>query len=180
MRIIINNNILKTAICKYKMEEFVKKKSIFVSAMSIIAIFSTLVFCIYQNTNSKLIDVSAQVTEDLSKFSNKKICWGIKRSDNHDQPDVGKENKRVMDEYNGLCLGNLEQKYLYLTFDSGYEAGYTEKILEVLKQNDVKATFFITGHYLNTQPELVQKIIEEGHILGNHTPNCLMSRIEKV
>lgn len=175
MRIIINNNILKMTICKYKMEEFVKKKSIFVSAMSIIAIFSTLIFCIYQNKNLKLIDASSQVIEDLSKVSNKKICWGIKRSDNHEQPDVGKENKRIMDEYNGLCLGNSESKYVYLTFDAGYEAGYTEKILEVLKQNDVKATFFITGHYLNTQPELVQKMIENGNTVGNHTPNYLMS-----
>ena len=49
--------------------------------------------------------------------------------------------------------------------------GYTEKILEVLKQNNVKATFFITAHYVNTEPELVQKMIDEGHIIGNHTVN---------
>ncbi len=55
--------------------------------------------------------------------------------------------------------------------------GYTEKILEVLKQNDVKACFFITAHFLNTQPELVKKMIDEGHTVGNHTPNCLMSGI---
>lgn len=53
--------------------------------------------------------------------------------------------------------------------------GYTEKILEILKQNEVKATFFITAHYLNTQEDLVRKMINEGHIIGNHTPNFLMS-----
>ena len=76
-----------------------------------------------------------------------------------------------MEKYNGMCIGNAEQKYVYLTFDAGYEAGYTEKILEVLKQNNVTATFFITGHYLNTQPELVKKMIDNGNIVGNHTVN---------
>ena len=67
------------------------------------------------------------------------------------------------------------KNHTYLTFDCGYEAGYTEKILEVLKQNDVKATFFITGHYLNSKPDLVKQMIDEGHIVGNHTPIFLMS-----
>ena len=51
------------------------------------------------------------------------------------------------------------------------EAGYTEKILDALKENDVKATFFITGHYLNTAGEIVQRMVEEGHVVGNHTVN---------
>ncbi|MBO5348660.1 MAG: polysaccharide deacetylase family protein [Clostridia bacterium] len=154
-----------------------KKKSFFVSLTSISAIIATLIFCIYQNYNLKTVDVASEVIEDLAKISNKKIAWGIKRADNHEQPDVGKENKRIIDEYNGMCLGNSESKYVYLTFDAGYEAGYTEKILEVLKQNDVKATFFITGHYLNTQSGLVQKMIENGNTVGNHTVNYVMSNI---
>lgn len=148
-----------------------KKKSNLISIMSIFAIISTLVFCIYEQGNINSLGVASYVTEDFSGLSNKKICWGIKRNDNHEQPDVGSENKKIIEKYNGLCLGNPDQKYVYLTFDAGYEAGYTEKILEVLKQNDVKATFFITGHYLNTQPELVQKMIENGNIVGNHTGN---------
>ena len=68
-------------------------------------------------------------------------------------------------------MGNNEKKYVYLTFDLGYEAGYTEKILEVLKQNEVTAVFFITAHYVNTQPELVQKMIDYNQIIGNHTVN---------
>lgn len=148
-----------------------KKKSIFISIMSIIVLCGTLIFCVYQNNNIGTVNVSSQVIEDFSAITNKKIAWGIKRADNHDQPDVGKENKRVIEEYNGMCMGNSEKKYVYLTFDAGYEAGYTDKILDTLKQNDVKATFFITGHYLNTQPELVQKMIENGNIVGNHTVN---------
>lgn len=68
-------------------------------------------------------------------------------------------------------MGNKQNKYVYLTFDEGYEAGYTEKILEVLKNNNVKACFFITAHYLNSKPELVQKMIQQGHTIGNHTVN---------
>ena len=115
-------------------------------------------------------------TSSTGVVSDKKIEWGIKRGDNHEQPDLGSENRRIIDQYEGISIGNSEKPYIYLTFDCGYEAGYTEKILEVLKQNDVKATFFITGHYLNSQPDLVKRMIDEGHIIGNHTPKCLMSR----
>lgn len=104
-------------------------------------------------------------TNTSGTVSNKKIGWGIKRNDNHEQPDVGAVNKSIIEKYKGICMGNKEKKYIYLTFDNGYEAGYTEKILEVLKQNNVKATFFITAHYVNTQPELVQRMIDEGHII---------------
>lgn len=76
-----------------------------------------------------------------------------------------------MKKYNGIALGDQEKPYLYLTFDLGYEAGYTPKILDVLKENKVKAIFFITGHYLNSQPDLVKRMLEEGHIVGNHTVN---------
>ena len=116
------------------------------------------------------IETSADIA-----ISNQKIEWGIKRGDNHIQPDLGSENKRIIDKFEGISMGNSEKPYIYLTFDCGYEAGYTEKILEVLKQNDVKATFFITGHYLNSKPDLVKQMIDEGHIVGNHTPIFLMS-----
>lgn len=121
--------------------------------------------------NTKNVFTSGTVTEDFSSLSNKKICWGIKRADNHQQPDVGSQNKELMEKCDSYYMGNPEKKYVYLTFDAGYEAGYTEKILEVLKENNVNATFFITGHYLNSQPELVQKMIESGNIVGNHTVN---------
>ena len=131
--------------------------------------------CIFSISAIGLKNEQSIETSTSSILSNKKIEWGIKRGKNHEQPDLGKENKRIVDECDGISMGNIEKKYIYLTFDCGYEAGYTEKILEVLKQNDVKATFFITGHYLNSEPELVKKMTDEGHIIGNHTPISLMS-----
>lgn len=84
------------------------------------------------------------------------------------QPDLGSKNKELMDKYTGIAMGDNEKKYVYLTFDEGYEAGYTPRILQVLKENDVTATFFITAHYVNTNEELVKEMLENGHIVGNH------------
>ena len=137
-----------------------------VTTVLVILIFSISV--ISMNDTEMLQSANAQIG------SNQKIGWGIKRNDNHEQPDVGTQNKKILEENKGICLGNKEEKVIYLTFDEGYEAGYTEKILEVLKQNNVKATFFITAHYVNTQEDLVKKMIDEGHIVGNHTPISLM------
>ena len=113
----------------------------------------------------------ASVATSATVLSNKKIGWGIKRAENHKQPDLGNNNLKLLQEYNGIAMGNSQDKFVYLTFDNGYEAGYTAKILDTLKENNVKATFFITAHYLNTAPELVKRMIEEGHIVGNHTVN---------
>lgn len=118
-----------------------------------------------------IVNNEETVTTSTGAISNKTIGWGIKRNDNHEQPDVGEQNKKILEENNGICLGSNEKKKIYLTFDEGYEAGYTPKILETLKNNNVKATFFITAHYVNTQEELVKQMISEGHIIGNHTVN---------
>ena len=112
-----------------------------------------------------LLDHNETISTSSEVLSNKKIGWGIKRNNNHEQPDLGSTNKKIIDENSGIAMGSKDYKYVYLTFDEGYEAGYTEKILEVLKQNNVKATFFITAHYVNTQPDLVKRMIEEGHII---------------
>lgn len=120
---------------------------------------------ISQNSKEESILTSSQ------GLSNKKIGWGIKRNDNHEQPDLGKTNQEILEKNNGIAMGNNTDKLIYLTFDEGYEAGYTPQILDTLKENNVKATFFITAHYLNTQPELVKRMIDEGHIVGNHTVN---------
>lgn len=147
-------------------------KTILVGSIVTLFVCSVMVCNSIQNT----IQTSSNVSNDQG-LSNKKIEWGIKRAKDHKQPDVGGTNQKLMQQYNGMYMGNKESKNLYLTFDEGYEAGYTEKILEILKQNNVKATFFITAHYFNSQPELVSKMVQEGHIIGNHTPITLMSYV---
>ena len=132
------------------------KVNIAIISALIVAIFSISVISM---NNQNLVQTSTTVSE------NTKIEWGIKRNDNHEQPDVGAANRKVLEENGGICLGNKDKKYIYLTFDQGYEAGYTESILNTLKENEVHATFFITGHYLNTQEELVKRMLEEGHLV---------------
>ena len=117
------------------------------------------------NQDVRLVKVNAEA------LSNTKIEWGVKRAENHQQPDLGSKNKQLIDAYDGIAMGNSEKPYVYLTFDEGYEAGYTSQILDTLKENKVSATFFITAHYWNTQEELVKRMIEEGHTVGNHTVN---------
>lgn len=136
---------------------------ILIVVVMIIFIFGTIFFI-----DKKVIEICNSTAVNLS---NKKIGWGIKRNEENKQPDFGEKNKKILENNNGICVGNSEMKNIYLTFDEGYEAGYTEKILDVLKNKNVKATFFITAHYLNTQPELVKRMIDEGHIVGNHTVN---------
>ena len=142
------------------------KKVIYISLILIIGIS---IFVFSEISLNK--DSNNTVATSETVLSNKKIGWGIKRNDNHEQPDLGTNNKKLLEEYDGIAMGNSEDKFVYLTFDNGYEAGYTGKILDVLKENNVKAAFFITGHYLNTAQDLVKRMIDEGHIVGNHTVN---------
>ena len=144
------------------------KKYIWILLCIILGIIIVITIIIKPNKNRTILTSSGEI------LSNKKIGWGIKRNDNHEQPDLGGANKKLIDENEDIAIGNKESKCVYLTFDEGYEAGYTPQILDTLKANDVKAAFFITGHYLNTQPELVKRMIDEGHIVGNHSPYLLM------
>ena len=135
-----------------------KNKGNIIKILAIMFVLVAITILSTQNTEETIL-TSAQ------GLSTKKIGWGIKRNDNHEQPDLGKSNKELIEKNNGIAMGNNSDKYIYLTFDEGYEAGYTQQILETLKNNNVKATFFITAHYLNTQPELVKQMIDEGHIV---------------
>ena len=108
-------------------------------------------------------------------LNNDILAWGFRRGENHEQSTLDTASEKIIKDYDGIAMGNKESNFVYLTFDCGYEQGYTEKILDVLKENNVKATFFITAHYLNTSSDIVKRMIEEGHIVGNHTVNhkCL-------
>ena len=81
----------------------------------------------------------------------------------------GNESLEYLSEYNAYFCAEETDNVLYLTFDCGYENGNTGAILDALKKHDVKATFFVVGHYLNSAPDLVKRMVEEGHIVGNHS-----------
>lgn len=108
-------------------------------------------------------------TSAYSTLSNKAYGWGLKKNVKA-PPDIPQDVCRLMTKYNAYYIDTVPRS-LYLTFDEGYENGYTAKILDVLRDNDVKAAFFITGPYLEKETELVKRMVDEGHIVGNHTIN---------
>lgn len=107
----------------------------------------------------------------FASTDNEKCAWGFCRGTDHAQPRLDSKPLKILEKYGGIAMGNSDSKQIYLTFDSGYEGGYTENILATLKKNNVPATFFITAHYLNTAEELVMQMIKDGHAVGNHTVN---------
>ncbi len=97
--------------------------------------------------------------------------WGLSFQQDGKPPvaNAAAEYLRQFDAwYTGTENGG-EEKSIYLTFDSGYENGYTEQILDVLKEEEVPAAFFLVGNYIAENPELVKRMDAEGHIVGNHT-----------
>ena len=103
-------------------------------------------------------------TELLPKTEN----WGLGFGKAGSKP-TGNASIDEMKKYDAYYMAEGEEKVLYLTFDCGYENGNTGAILDALKKHNVPAAFFVVGHYLETAPELVKRMVEEGHTVGNHT-----------
>jgi len=79
------------------------------------------------------------------------------------------ETLELLDKYGGIYRQNTDEKVCYLTFDCGYENGYTDPVLDVLKAKNVPGIFFVTGQYVDTAGDQIRRMIDEGHIIGNHT-----------
>lgn len=94
--------------------------------------------------------------------------WGLSFQ-SEGAPPVANASQEYLRNFDALYVGEANQKEIYITFDAGFENGNTERILDALKKHGVKATFFLVGNYFETQPELVKRMAEEGHTIGNHT-----------
>ena len=106
--------------------------------------------------------------EDKSVMAKNSENWGLGFS-TKGQPPTANASPEELKKWDTYYIGDSSEKKIYLTFDSSYENGYTEAILDALKASDVKATFFLVGNYLETSPELVKRMVAEGHFVGNHT-----------
>ena len=94
--------------------------------------------------------------------------WGLSFQEEGKTP-VGNATFEELAKYDAFYAEQTEEKHIYLTFDVGYENGNTASILDTLKKHNVSATFFVVGTYIESDPELVKRMAEEGHIVGNHT-----------
>lgn len=94
--------------------------------------------------------------------------WGLSFQEEGKAP-VGNATAQELQEYRAAYVDTTEEPVLYLTFDCGYENGNTPAILDALKKHQAIGTFFVVGNFLETSPELVKRMVEEGHLVGNHT-----------
>ena len=103
--------------------------------------------------------------------SNAPLSWGIPSAKNEQPADPGETFRNLTEKYGALYTGSSKKKQLFLTFDCGYENGYTPGILDVLKKHKAPAAFFVCKHFIEDQPDLIKRMKEEGHVVGNHTSN---------
>ena len=94
--------------------------------------------------------------------------WGLSFPQEGQAP-VGNASPEELAKYNARFLGDTSRKVIYLTFDCGYENGYTDAILDALKKHRAPAAFFVVGNMVETAPDVVRRMAQEGHIVGNHT-----------
>lgn len=106
------------------------------------------------------IDTSIQASSDGN--------WGLSFQEDG-KPPVANATFEELKKYDAYYAENTTEKVLYLTFDAGYENGNTPAILDALKKHKAPATFFIVGNFLSTSPDLVKRMVAEGHIVGNHS-----------
>ncbi len=131
-----------------------------------------LIYDPVENQNKDLIYDPVETPKQPTETSplvgyNDKKSWWFRRNSEHIPPSAQMDIN--ISQYDAYYLGDTQHKVIYLTFDEGYENGYTPQILDILKENDVKAAFFVTKDYIESYPELVQRMVDEGHIVGNHS-----------
>lgn len=143
--------------------------------VSIVAVLFLVMYALGALTAKKVesVGVSALLHE-------KSENWGLGFG-TEGKPPTGNASAEELKKYDAYFIGDTTQNTIYLTFDCGYENGNTEPILDALKKHDVKVTFFVVGNFLETSPEIVKRMIAEGHTVGNHTYHHLdMSAISSM
>ena len=111
---------------------------------------------------------TAQAVAGLDSLSTKKVVWGFGKIENHSQPTEPKGLQTTFESYGAKWLLDGE-KSIALTFDEGYENGFTPQILDTLNEKNVKAIFFVTYDFAKENEELIKRMIDEGHTVGNHS-----------
>lgn len=115
----------------------------------------------------KIISIVMSSFIMLEALGTKELNWYFMK--NGDTVSPPKESESFIDKYDTYYLGDTNSKVIYLTFDEGYENGYTGKILDILKENQVPAAFFVVQPYIKANPELIKRMDDEGHLVCNHS-----------
>lgn len=119
------------------------------------------------------VAAAAPSISEYSRFENldnTKVAYGMGvETDSQNRPLGAIQAQKQYGELGGLFIGESDRQRIWLTFDEGYENGKTADILDTLKEKNVRAVFFVTYDYCKRNPELVKRMIAEGHTVGNHT-----------
>lgn len=134
-----------------------KKKYILLAAICLAVIISASL--IYSQ------DIFGNISAAISKDNTN---WGLGFHKNG-EPPTGNATSEYLKQFNSYYIGNTSEKKIYLTFDCGYDNGYIPAILDALKKHNAKAAFFVVGNFIQTSPDMLKKIVDDGHIVGNHT-----------
>ena len=151
-----------------------KNKAMFLGLMALLIIGLSGLNVFWLNhylpkTQKPLLQERSDIRHITGVF-NQKEGWGFVRARDGKSPEITAHQRNMVQKYGVLFMGDLQKKQVTLTFDMGYEKeGLTPKILETLKKYRVKASFFVTTHWIEKNPELAKQVIREGHVLGNHT-----------
>ena len=114
------------------------------------------------------IQHSASPSAVLPASSSASANWGLSFQEEGKAP-AGNASASYLKDFDAYFVEETEEKKIYLTFDCGFENGNTPAILDALKKHNAPATFFIVGNYMETSPDLVKRMVSEGHNVGNHT-----------
>lgn len=144
-----------------------KRMDKFIASVLMIAII-IMAIVIWNRAEELIITSSSHISITSSDHISTTSNWGLGFGREGTKPS-GNETPKKMQEYNAYYMAQGEEPILYLTFDCGYENGNTDRILDALKKHNVHATFFVVGHFLETSPEMVKRMVQEGHMIGNHT-----------
>ena len=116
-----------------------------------------------------ILPLSTNAVNAKSISDESELNWYYVHNDKGVAPEAPKESKDFLKENDGYYVGNTNEKVLYLTFDEGYEKGNTGAILDTLKKVKVPAAFFVVKPFIDNQPELVKRMVDEGHLVCNHS-----------
>lgn len=114
------------------------------------------------------ISITNQSSQETAAQPVQSCEWGLHFEQDNTLP-IPNMSDDILNPLGAYFHGNTDEKVIYITFDAGYENGHTEKILDALKKHNAPAAFFLVGPYIKDNPLLVDRMVKEGHTVGNHS-----------